>query len=254
MCRQALYLCILFLIIIQSEAFRAENIPVFRRQSFGVRRPAAPDSVDDDSSKPKLSMTEENDRPKFSVMDKVDGTEVKNGVRKSGYTTSTSSSGFNTDRLFMDDDEKKKEDARKPSGSATFGGISIDDLQSRMQDSPYRAQSWDDLPDQKEDLNGINPVTTITFSVIPMTMCYGLIQVTSWLSAHFAIDQVDSPIYPIQRGAVVARNLVVGISSLATGFTGVVGLGLFAMGTAVAIGVAKGELDPSADNVTGRVK
>ena len=60
--------------------------------------------------------------------------------------------------------------------------------------------------------------------------------------------------YPIQRGAVVARNLVVGISSLATGFTGVVGLGLLAMGIAVAIGVAKGELDPSADNLSGRVE
>ena len=53
---------------------------------------------------------------------------------------------------------------------------------------------------------------------------------------------------------MVARNLVVGISSLATGFTGVIGVGLLAMGIAVAIGVAKGELDPSAENVTGRVE
>jgi hypothetical protein len=211
-------------------------------------------SLDDDTDRPKLNMPEENDGPKISVREKVEGTQVKDGVRKSGYESSTQSTAFNTDRLFMDDEDKKRSDAQKATGSATFGGMTIDSLQARMQDSPYRAQSWDELPDQKEDLNGINPVTTIAFSVLPMGMSYGLIQLTTWLSEHFAIDQIDSPIYPIQRGAVVARNLVVGITSLATGFTGVVGLGLLAMGIAVAVGVAKGELDPNADNATGRVE
>ena len=218
-----------------------------------VRSPlrAAPE---DDSDRPMLSMPAENDGPRINVREKVEGTQVKDQMRKVGYESSSTTSGFNTDRLFMDEEDKKKRDAQKAAGSATFGGMTIDNLQSRMQDSPYQAKSWDDLPDQKEDLNGINPVTTIAFSVLPMAMCYGLVLLTKWLSEHFAIDQIDSSIYPIQRGAVVARNLVVGIASLATGFTGVVGLGLLAMGIVVAVGVAKGELDPSADNVSGRVE
>ncbi len=210
------------------------------------------------ADEPRLQIAEENDGPRISIEDDDGATKKSsgNGEKKSySYTTSVPSTGFNTDRLFLDEEGKKKLDMMEnKKGSATFGGMSVEDLQSRMQESPYRAQSWDDLPDQKEDLNGINPVSTITFSVVPMAMCFALIQLTSWLSAHFAIDQVDSDVYPIQRGAVVARNLVVGISSLATGFTGVIGVGLLAMGIAVAIGVAKGELDPSAENVTGRVE
>lgn len=212
---------------------------------------------DEREERPRLEVVEENDGPRISIEEDSNSNDAKKresaGKKKSfSYTSSVPSTGFNTDRLFADEEDKKKMEAGKK-GSATFGGMSVDDLQSRMQESPYRAQSWDDLPDQKEDLNGINPVSTITFSVVPMAMCFALVQVTSWLSANFAIDQVDSDVYPIQRGAVVARNLVVGISSLATGFTGVIGLGLFAMGVAVAVGVAKGELDPSADNITGRV-
>ena len=37
-------------------------------------------------------------------------------------------------------------------------------------------------------------------------------------------------------------------------FTGVIGVGLLAMGITVAAGVAKGELDPNKDNVTGKVE
>jgi hypothetical protein len=72
-------------------------------------------------------------------------------------------------------------------------------------------------------------------------------QLSVYFTAHFAITFVDSPIYPVQRLAVIGRNLVVGITTLAAGFSGVVSLGLFLMGCAVAVGVLKGELDPSKD-------
>ena len=44
-------------------------------------------------------------------------------------------------------------------------------------------------------------------------------------------------------------SLQVGITTLASGFTGVISIGLFLLGVTVAIGVAKGELDPNNEKV-----
>jgi hypothetical protein len=41
----------------------------------------------------------------------------------------------------------------------------------------------------------------------------------------------------------------VGITTLASGFTGVISIGLFLLGITVAIGVAKGELDPNNEKI-----
>lgn len=71
---------------------------------------------------------------------------------------------------------------------------------------------------------------------------------STYLIKHLAIDFVDSEIYPIQRAAIVIRNLVIGISTLATGFSAVVCIGLIGLGIAVTIGVLKGELDPKKDD------
>eukprot|EP01035_Chromulina_nebulosa_P019266 gene19266-25123_t len=98
---------------------------------------------------------------------------------------------------------------------------------------------------EKEDLNGINPVIPIIFSVVPAGMAYVGWQLSAYLGTHFAIQFLDSDIYPIKRAAVVARNLIVGISTLATGFSAVVSIGLFALGITVAIGIIRGELNPN---------
>jgi len=54
--------------------------------------------------------------------------------------------------------------------------------------------------------------------------------------------------------AVIARNMVVGIGSLGTGFTAVIGFGLLALGLRVGAGVATGELDPGRENISGNVE
>jgi hypothetical protein len=43
----------------------------------------------------------------------------------------------------------------------------------------------------------------------------------------------------------VFRNVAVGLTSLAAGFCGVTGLGLALLTVQVAVGIAKGELDPT---------
>jgi len=131
--------------------------------------------------------------------------------------------------------------------------MSIEDLNSRMKKREVIAEpgKWD-LPQKKEDLNGINPITPLFFSAVPAAMAFVGWQVSRYLTANFAIQFVDSDIYPVQRLAIVARNVVVGITTLATGFSGVVSLGLFLLGIAVAIGVLKGELDPKAELSSAR--
>lgn len=75
-----------------------------------------------------------------------------------------------------------------------------------------------------------------------------------YLTENFAIQFLDptrNP-YPVQRVAIVGRNLVVGLSTLAAGFSGVVALGMIAMGLVVAVGVMKGELNPNIDTNQSR--
>lgn len=76
-------------------------------------------------------------------------------------------------------------------------------------------------------------------------MCAVGWKLSNYLSAHFAINFVTSEFYPVQRLAIVARNVIVGITTLGTGFSGLIAMGLLALGVAVSIGVAKGELDPN---------
>jgi hypothetical protein len=132
--------------------------------------------------------------------------------------------------------------------------MSIEDLKSRYVKRDGPMKSWSDLPKRTEDLNGINPATTILFSAFPAVVCYLLTNLTTYLTAHFAVQFLSSDLYPVQRLAIVVRNLVVGLTTLASGFCGIISVGLFALGVTVALGVLKGELDPNAENPTGKVE
>ena len=125
-----------------------------------------------------------------------------------------------------------------------------------------------ELKQKLEDLNGIEPSRPLQFSIVAALMAVIGWQITSFLSSHFAIEFVDSEIYPMQRIAIVARNIVVGIMTLGkrfcvyillkclacvtylcniegTTFSGVIAIGLVFLSVRVALGVSKGELDPN---------
>ena len=61
----------------------------------------------------------------------------------------------------------------------------------------------------------------------------------------FASHPLATDVYFVQRVTQVFRNAVMGLSSLASGFFGVVGIGIFLLGIRVAYGVMTGELDPT---------
>lgn len=100
--------------------------------------------------------------------------------------------------------------------------------------------------EQARDLNGVNPTVTILASFFAFGMAYGLWWLTGFLGALFVSHPIsaDAP-YAFSRIAAVFRNVIMGLSSLASGFSFVSGLGVFLLGVRVAYGVLTGELDPT---------
>jgi len=96
------------------------------------------------------------------------------------------------------------------------------------------------------DLNGVNPTVTILASFFAFGMAFGLWSTTQYLAGLFMTHPVsaDAP-YAFARAAGVFRNAVMGLISLASGFSLVSGLGVFLLGFRVAYGVFTGELDPT---------
>lgn len=99
--------------------------------------------------------------------------------------------------------------------------------------------------EEARNLNGVNPVVCIAGSVFALLVAAGLWALTSFLAEYFALHPVESDVYFVQRGTGVFRNVIIGIFSLASGFFGVTGAGIFFLGVRVAYGVMKGELDPT---------
>ena len=99
---------------------------------------------------------------------------------------------------------------------------------------------------QARDLNGVNPTVTILASFFAFGMAFGLWSLTQFLGDLFLSHPVsaDAP-YAFSRIASVFRNAIMGLSSLASGFSLVTGLGVFSLGVRVAYGVITGELDPT---------
>jgi Protein of unknown function (DUF3082) len=99
--------------------------------------------------------------------------------------------------------------------------------------------------DEARNLNGINPLVAIAGSLFALGVAAALWTVTNAVAESFATHPVQSDLYVVQRAASVFRNVVMGLFALASGFFGVTGVGIMLLGVRVAIGVAKGELDPT---------
>lgn len=95
------------------------------------------------------------------------------------------------------------------------------------------------------DLNGVNPVVALTGSLFALGVAAGLWYATGQLASFFTLHPVTSDVYFVQRSAGLIRNVSMGLVSLASGFFGVTGLGIFLLGVRVSYGVMKGELDPT---------
>ena len=99
--------------------------------------------------------------------------------------------------------------------------------------------------EEARNLNGINPLICIGGAIFAGVVSAALWSATGYIGEVFATHPVETDFYTVQRLAGVFRNVVIGIVSLASGFFGVTGLGIFLLGIRVAYGVFTGELDPT---------
>jgi hypothetical protein len=99
--------------------------------------------------------------------------------------------------------------------------------------------------DEARNLNGVNPAVAIVGGVFGVAVATGLWYGTTALGTFFALHPVETNVYFLLRVTSVFRNVVMGLSSLASGFFGVTGVGILALGIRVAYGVMTGELDPT---------
>lgn len=125
--------------------------------------------------------------------------------------------------------------------------------------SEFRSKASDEERERRieeaRNLNGVNPLIALGGSVVALGGSAFLWYCTRYLAALFASHPITTDIYSLQRLFAVFRNGVMGLISLASGFFGVTGVGLFLLGARVAYGVAIGELDPTpikrSDPLTG---
>jgi Protein of unknown function (DUF3082) len=99
---------------------------------------------------------------------------------------------------------------------------------------------------EAQNLNGVNPVTTLLGSVFALLCAAGLWIATQSLAEYFALHPSDpNDAYFVVRVTAVSRNVIMGLSALASGFFGVTGFGILLLALRVGWGVVTGELDPS---------
>lgn len=99
---------------------------------------------------------------------------------------------------------------------------------------------------EAQNLNGVNPVTTLFGSIFALLCAAGLWYATQSLAEYFALNPPDpNDAYFVVRVTSVSRNVVMGLSALASGFFGVTGFGILLLALRVGWGVITGELDPS---------
>ena len=132
--------------------------------------------------------------------------------------------------------DKEKYGARSAMGKK----MGLDSFRSTKTDAEREAAIQ-----EARNLNGVNPAIAVGGSFFALMVAAGLWLLTNWLAEFFAMHPVNSDVLFVNRVSAVFRNVVIGMVSLASGFFGVTGVGIFALGVRVAYGVLTGELDPT---------
>eukprot|EP00978_Attheya_sp_CCMP212_P039692 scaffold208756_cov46-Attheya_sp.AAC.2 len=130
---------------------------------------------------------------------------------------------------------------REVSGKNSKRRAIVNEVRSRKSDAEREKAI-----EEARNLNGVNPAVAMVGGILAMVAAFFIWEfTTTWVAAHLPVlNEVDTP-YAALRLASLFRNVVMGGMSLASGFFGVTGLGIFCLGIRVAYGVLQGELDPT---------
>eukprot|EP00965_Chrysotila_dentata_P009086 295768-Pleurochrysis_carterae.AAC.1 len=100
------------------------------------------------------------------------------------------------------------------------------------------------------DLNGIRPRDLVIGALSYAVVCVLAWQFTIAAGTYFAEHPAEeSSFYVVNRLTGLARVVVVSMGALGAGVTGIASVGQAALAVQVAIGVMKGELDPTRERV-----
>mmetsp|Transcript_61383 Transcript_61383/g.150229 ORF Transcript_61383/g.150229 Transcript_61383/m.150229 type:complete len:316 (+) Transcript_61383:86-1033(+) len=145
--------------------------------------------------------------------------------------------------------ERLMTELQEAAGKEKFGARSTAGKKYGLVDGFGRARKTDEEVKaaiaEARDLNGVNPLVALTGGVFALGAAAVLWWATSQLGVWFTTHPPQTDVYFVQRAAQVFRNITMGMISLASGFFGVTGLGIFLLGVRVAYGVMTGELDPT---------
>lgn len=210
-----------------------------------VKRHKAPSQFGDSRSRSSrtvlraLDEMNRDDLTSFSTLPRNQNNEEIQGDQANFESTEQGQAAINTinERLMAELEEaRNKEKFGSRSGNKRF----------RFELRPPKSEEERQAAiEEARNLNGVNPVVTIIGSMVALAMAGGLWYATNYLGEFFAMHPVESELYIVERIAAVFRNVVIGIVSLASGFFGVTGMGIFMLGVRVAYGVMTGELDPT---------
>lgn len=112
----------------------------------------------------------------------------------------------------------------------TFGSLTLGDLrETTINMKP--TNSTEKFAKEESDLN---PLICFAFSLVAGTMSYGGWIATNYMVGHFAVKFLQSDFYPAQRAAIAARNIIVGVFMLFSGFSAAIAVGILLLGLSVA--------------------
>ena len=172
-------------------------------------------------------------------VDNKDDTQTNLASTKSDDNTQAATTRTVNERLLAELEQAANKE-KSGSRSELTKKFSLDMFQSTKTDEERKAAI-----EEARNLNGVNPVVTGVASIVALAAAFGLWQATTSLGVFFATHPVESDWYVVQRSTAVFRNVAMGLVSLGAGFCGVTGLGILLLTGRVAIGVLKGELDPT---------
>ena len=167
--------------------------------------------------------------------------EIQASVEKEKYGSGKSRQYFKEFQSQKTEEERRRsiEEARDLNGEWNYLRLR-EQMETTKLGSFIHIQIFPSIP-----APGVNPLVCIGGAAFAWACAGALWFATTYLGVLFTSHPLDTDMYFAQRLADVFRSAVMGLVSLASGFFGVVGIGIFLLGIRVAYGVMTGELDPT---------
>ncbi|CAN0267381.1 unnamed protein product, partial [Pylaiella littoralis] len=145
-----------------------------------------------------------------------------------------------------DEDKEEGEGGEKKAQLQTVNARLLAQIEEQGKGIVIETEESKKIKRNEEDLNGVNPFYAILGAGGAAAMSFGSWKATLWFAeVYYSKPVEESDILAVARMTSFIKQAVVGLFALGAGIFGVTAMGMGIMAGIVAVGVAKGELDPS---------